>query len=71
VLGEDLDCHVAPEMRVARAVDLTHPARAQRRQNPVITNPAAGLQRQTGASRTVHHGRSAQEVLGLLTVRQQ
>jgi hypothetical protein len=41
-LGQQLDCHIAPEPRVARLPDLSHPARAEGGDNLVRTNPRAG-----------------------------
>ena len=35
LLGQHLDRHLAPEPRVARAIDLTHPSRAEERQDLV------------------------------------
>ncbi len=40
--GEDLDRHVAPEARVPGAVDLPHPARAERADDLVRAEPRAG-----------------------------
>ena len=41
-LREDLDRDVAVELRVPRAVDLSHPARAQRREDLVGAEAGAG-----------------------------
>src|SRR5207249_2597630 len=53
-LRQDLDRHLAPELRVAGAVDLTHPAGTERGDNLVRSEAAAGCQRHqrvTGARR--------------------
>ena len=42
VLREDLDGDVAVELRVARAVDLAHAARAERREDLVGTETGSG-----------------------------
>jgi hypothetical protein len=44
IRGEDLDRHLAPESGVGGAVDLAHPARAERRQDLVRTETMAGGQ---------------------------
>jgi len=45
LLGQDLDRHVAPEPRIARAIDLAHPPRAQRRQDLVGAEPGSSRER--------------------------
>ena len=44
-LGQDLDRDVAIELRVARAVDLAHPARAEGGENLVRSEASAGRKR--------------------------
>ena len=39
--GQDLDRHVAPQLRVPRAIDLAHPAGAKRRHDLVRAEAAA------------------------------
>ena len=48
---EDLDRDVAVQLRVARAVDLAHPARAERREDLVGTETCSGGERHRGARR--------------------
>jgi hypothetical protein len=45
MLWQDLDRDVAIQLRVAGAIDLSHPARAQRRQNLVRAEASSGRQR--------------------------
>ena len=42
---QDFDRHVAPEARIARFVDLTHPARAERRDDFINAETNAGRER--------------------------
>src|SRR5205085_1459667 len=42
--GEDLDRDLPVELRVARPVDLAHPARAERREDLVGTETGAGAE---------------------------
>jgi hypothetical protein len=46
VLRKHLDRHVSPELRVLRPVDLSHPARTERREDLVRPEPDAGREGQ-------------------------
>ncbi len=41
--GQDLDRHLAPEPRITRSVDLSHSARAERREDFVRAEPGSRL----------------------------
>ena len=49
-LREDLDRHLALQLRVARPVDLAHPPRAQKRDELIGTEPLSGRQGHDGLS---------------------
>jgi len=40
--GQNFDCHIAIQLRIARAIDLTHPSRAQTRADFVTTEFSSG-----------------------------
>ena len=67
---QDLDGHVAIQSRIAGAIDLAHPTRADARRDPVTAEELTleALGRQGGVER---HGRRFQEVCRLLVRRQQ
>ena len=63
MLRQDLDRHGPLEARVARLVDLSHPARADRREDLVGAEPRTGGERQV--MRSLQHRRTAPSVRSL------